>query len=76
MNLYALAWLLWIAGTILIVLSWTGTVSNEAGWGGFVVALIGVGLSFVAHIRPRRAVPPTNSVPLDKAVAPDPEKEG
>jgi hypothetical protein len=34
MNLYKLAWLIWILGTILIVLSWDGTVGVEVGWAG------------------------------------------
>jgi hypothetical protein len=76
MSPYKLAWLVWIAGTILIVLSWNDTVRREVGWVGFVIALIGVGLSLIPHIRARRATPPTNSVPLDKAEVSDPKEEG
>jgi len=58
MDLYKLAWLIWIVGTILIVLSWDGTVSAEIGWAGFVIALIGVGLSFIPHIQTKLKQPP------------------
>jgi hypothetical protein len=51
MDLYKLAWLIWTGGTILIILSWNGTVSREVGWAGFVIALIGVGLSFIPHVQ-------------------------
>ena len=66
MDLYKLAWLIWIGGTILIVLSWDGTVSTEVGWAGFVIALIGVGLSFIPHIqaklrKPLRSPPTANN---------------
>src|SRR5262249_21776671 len=64
----------WIGGTILIVLSWNDTVSAEVGWVGFVLALIGVGLSFVPHIRAGRATPPGHSATFDKAEVPDAER--
>ncbi len=35
------AWALWIAGTILILLSWTDTVTPTVGWVGFGIALGG-----------------------------------
>lgn len=75
MDLYKLGWLMWIVGTILIVLSWDGTVSAEVGWLGFVTTLAGVGLSFIPHIqtklgRPTRSpLPRTDSQPSD--VEPD-----
>jgi hypothetical protein len=50
MGLYKFAWLLWLAGATLIVLSWTETVSREVGWAGFVTALIAVALSAIPHI--------------------------
>ena len=71
MELYKLAWLIWIVGTILIVLSWDGTVSAEVGWAGFVTALLGVGLSFIPHIhaklRKHPRIPPhgNNAGPSD-----------
>jgi hypothetical protein len=36
-----IAWVLWIAGTVLIAASWTGTVPVKVGWVGFGVALLG-----------------------------------
>jgi peptidoglycan/LPS O-acetylase OafA/YrhL len=71
MNLYKLAWLIWILGTILIVLSWDGTVGVEVGWAGFVIALIGVILSFIPHLQgksrklPRRPSYGDNAEPID-----------
>ena len=32
---------LWAAGTVLIIMSWTGTVSSTTGWAGFGLALVG-----------------------------------
>jgi hypothetical protein len=49
MRFYRLCWLLWIAGTILIVLSWTHTVSYEIGWVGFGVAGTGTLLSMLTY---------------------------
>jgi hypothetical protein len=54
MDYYKLGWLLWIPGTILIVLSWTDIVSREVGWVGFAIALVGVGLSFIPHMKGKR----------------------
>jgi hypothetical protein len=51
MGLYRFAWLLWILGTVLIVLSWTNTVPVTVGWIGFGIACVGVLLSFIPHIR-------------------------
>jgi hypothetical protein len=71
MELYKLAFLMWIVGTILVVLSWDGTVSPEIGWSGFVIALIGVGLSFIPYIQaklrktPRIPSPGNNAGPSD-----------
>jgi hypothetical protein len=48
-RIYQIAWVLWIIGTIVIVLSWSGAVSNLVGWGGFAVALIGTLLSIVGN---------------------------
>ena len=69
MELYKFAWLVWIGGTILIILSWNDTVSPEIGWIGFVLALIGVGLSFIPHLRTKREKPAVPSPPDDKAAA-------
>ena len=73
MDLYKLAWLVWIGGTILIVLSWNDTVSAEVGWVGFVIALIGVALSFIPHLRAKQAMPPPNLEPPSEAERPDAE---
>ena len=42
-------WAVWWLGTILIVLSWTGTVSNTVGWIGFAAALASTFASVVAR---------------------------
>lgn len=47
-----LAWWLWAAGTVLIVLSWLGAVSTIVGWCGFVIGLVGSVLSW--GLRPPR----------------------
>lgn len=57
MDLYKTSWLVWIAGTILIVLCWNNTVSAEIGWVGFAIALIGVVLSFIPYFRAKRRKP-------------------
>jgi hypothetical protein len=67
MDLYKLAWLVWIGGTVLIVLSWNDTVSTEVGWAGFVIALIGVGLSIIPYIRAKPPTPPNNPAPGNDA---------
>jgi hypothetical protein len=67
MDLYKLAWLVWIGGTVLIVLSWNDTVSTEVGWVGFVIALIGVGLSFIPYIRAKPPKLPSNPTPGNDA---------
>jgi hypothetical protein len=48
-STYRIAWVLWIIGTIFIVLSWFGVVSNLVGWGGFAVTLIGTLLSILGN---------------------------
>ncbi len=54
---YKFAWLLWIGGTILIVLSWDGTVSPEVGWTGYAIALVGVGVSYFSRIQAKLKKP-------------------
>jgi hypothetical protein len=56
MRLYRVAWVLWIAGTVLIVLSWTHTVSPTIGGIGFGIAVVGTLLSFLPHLN-RPSVP-------------------
>ena len=41
MNLAKLSWVLWVPGVILVLLSWTDTVSRTVGWVGFGVACLG-----------------------------------
>lgn len=48
---YKFAWVLWIAGSIVIVLSWVNVVSVTVGWVGFAVAMAGTLLSLVARQR-------------------------
>lgn len=49
MQLYKLAWLIWVVGTALIVMSWVNIVSPTVGWTGFVIAMLGTLLSFVSN---------------------------
>ena len=60
-NAYKFCWVLWIAGTVVIVASWNDVVSPEVGWIGFTAALAGTVLSFVVQNRPRRRRPPPSS---------------
>ena len=45
MALNRISWILWIGGTIVIVLSWTHAVTPQIGWIGWGVALAGTVLS-------------------------------
>lgn len=49
-NFYTLARLAWAFGTALIVFGWTGVVSVQVSWIGFVISLIAAALTW---IRPR-----------------------
>src|SRR5262249_52477585 len=51
MRLYRFGLFVWVVGTVLIVLSWTGTVSPSAGWAGFAIAGVGVVVSWLPHVR-------------------------
>ena len=42
-------WGMWWVGTILIVLSWFGIVSNFIGWIGFAAALASTFVSVIAN---------------------------
>jgi hypothetical protein len=64
MTLYKIAWLVWVGGTVLIVLSWSHVVSAKVGWAGFVIAVIGVGLSAIPHLQAKKQMRP--SPPDDK----------
>ena len=64
-----MSWGLWISGTILIILSWTGTVSPTVGWVGFGMALVGSLISWIPGRRPveapRRGAPGPASARID-----------
>ena len=51
MNLQKISWALWIVGVILILLSWTETVSKPVGWAGFGVAALGSILGWLGRRR-------------------------
>lgn len=55
MSLNAACWLMWIAGTIVIVLSWVNVVTPQTGWFGFGLAIFGTLLSSFARSRSRPA---------------------
>jgi hypothetical protein len=59
MRVYQLCWALWVGGTILIVLSWVNVVSNEVGWLGFAVSLVGALVSYTVQPYDRSAYPLT-----------------
>jgi hypothetical protein len=46
MQLRQVAWVLWIAGTVLIVGSWTRTIPITVGWIGFAMAGVGSLISY------------------------------
>lgn len=48
MPLDRAVWIAWWIGTILIILSYTKTVSNLIGWVGFAIAGISVLVSVIA----------------------------
>ena len=52
--LYKIGWCAWIGGTILIVASWTGTVSATVGWIGFVIALAGAAVTWIPQSQQQR----------------------
>jgi hypothetical protein len=54
---YRLAWVLWIAGTVVIVLSWGRVVSPSIGWAGFALALVGTAVSKMPGQSPAAAHP-------------------
>jgi hypothetical protein len=64
MAIYRFAWLLWLGGTIVILLSWVDAVSPTVGWAGFAVTLAGCALSWIA------SQPPYPVSPEQKPVSP------
>ena len=72
MAIYRLAWLLWLGGTSVILLSWVGAVSPTVGWVGFAVTLAGCGLSWLANQPSYPVAPEQRPVrPSGVALAPD-----
>ena len=59
-----IAWWMWAAGTILIVLSWFDVVSNSVGWFGFLIGLAGSVISW--GLRPPAAERPPEPPDFDK----------
>lgn len=57
---------LWIAGTLVIVLSWMQVVPTKIGWIGFAVALSGTLLGFCRKSPPAAPVSPTVASQLDE----------
>ena len=57
MTLYNIAWLLWIVGTGLIILSWVSVVSASIGWAGFAIAGVGTLLSYLPRGRGNSVYP-------------------
>jgi hypothetical protein len=49
-----LCWFIWIGGTALILLSWTGAVSPTVGWIGFGVACAAALITYL----PQKHIPP------------------
>lgn len=49
MSLDRAVWLAWWAGTILVLLSYTGTVGRVVGWIGFTLAGIAVLVSVIVR---------------------------
>jgi hypothetical protein len=48
-NIYKLAWIIWIIGSLLITASWFSIVPIDWGQIGFVIALIGALISGYPH---------------------------
>jgi membrane-bound ClpP family serine protease len=57
MTLYAAGNVLWVVGTILIVLGWVDVVDKRVAWAGFAVALVGAILTWL----PRRKATSTQT---------------
>ena len=57
MRLRRFAWLLWVVGTVLIMLSWADKVSPTIGWIGFCIAVLGVLFSLSWPANPKANIP-------------------
>jgi len=58
-----IAWWLWAAGTVLIVLSWMKVVSTTVGWCGFVIGFVGSIISWGLRPPPSEAQPESHLGP-------------
>jgi Short C-terminal domain len=74
MTLHRIGMILWVPGTILVVLGWTGHVSSGTSWLGFILALVGAVMTWIpgsgllgAPASPSPAVqPPRAPSPADE----------
>lgn len=66
MSLNRLGWLVWIPGTVLVVMSWTGHVSPRVGWFGFLLGLAGAFISWIPQRAAEPQPPPAPPTPLDE----------
>jgi len=74
MRVRQFAWLLWIAGTVLIALSWVNAVSAQVGWIGFLVAMVGVVVSYIPQQEDRSLYPLTQEgFPVEPSGVPLPD---
>lgn len=78
MQLYRIAMFLWIAGTALIVLSWISVVTPTVGWTGFVISLVGAGLTWIQPSASSASSDPMQVAPVEPSgldVGPDTKLE-
>lgn len=75
MNLYKLAWLIWIVGIILIVLTWDLNVSADVKRAGVVIAWIGVVLFFIHRVQVKMKQPLRSPLRGDNTEPPAPEPD-
>jgi hypothetical protein len=77
MRKQQIAWILWVAGTVVIVGSWMGVVTPAVGWIGFVVAGIGALISWIPTAADRSGYPLTQEgLPVEPSGAPLPPDMG
>jgi len=73
MRLRQFCWLVWLVGTVLVVLSWMRLVSPTAGWVGFGISLLGVLLSYLPQRPDPSAYPLTQEgLPVEPSGVPVP----
>ena len=51
-TLYKIGFAGWLLGTVLIVLSWLGTVPPLVGWTGFAICLVGAMFTWMPQVQP------------------------